>query len=197
MENIYEAPKADLVDAPHSEHGRPFFVTSLRKLILLYMFTMGLYVVYWGYKQWDSQRLAVGEKIYPVLRAVFLIFFTHSLFSLINKRLELQGQPNWRYGSAPTLFVVFAILASVVNYVTRNSQFGGLVALALTVILLVLQLWPLVTMQRQANLASLDTEGARNSSLSGWNWAFIVFGGVFWLMAIAGFILIELGLAEG
>jgi hypothetical protein len=194
MENIYDAPKAELIEQPNSEHGRPFFVTSITKMSLLFMVTLGVYVLYWGYKQWDSQRFSMGKTIYPILRTIFMVFFTHSLFRLITQRLQAMGQPSEQYRWAPTLFVVFTIFSSVLGAAGDRLYGPGFVGLVVMVVLLVVQLLPMVAIQRQANLASLDPTGESNSTLSGWNWLFLVLGVVLWLFVIAGFVLIALGM---
>ena len=56
MENLYRTPQAQLVDAPLAGAEGHFFTTSIRKMSILFIATMGLYILYWGYKQWDSQR---------------------------------------------------------------------------------------------------------------------------------------------
>lgn len=194
MENIYDAPKAELIEQPNSEFGPPFFVTSISKMCVLYMLTASMYLVYWAYKHWDSQRFAMGKKISPVMRSVFMIFFTHSLSKRISQRLQAQGSPHRYSSTAPTLFVVFTLIGTVFSVLGDKAGASPLTVAVLAVVCLILQLLPMVAIQRSANLASEDPTGERNSTLSGWNWLFIVLGVGYWLLMIAGFVLIGLGL---
>mgnify|MGYP006192425237 FL=1 len=68
MDNLYQPPKAELLDT--QSHARSaFFVTSLKKFYLLYFTTFSLYSFYWFYKQWDNQRSAMlPKKIWPAAR---------------------------------------------------------------------------------------------------------------------------------
>ena len=38
-----------------------FYVVSLRKFYLLYIATLGGYVVYWFYRNWKLQKVATGD----------------------------------------------------------------------------------------------------------------------------------------
>lgn len=90
MDNLYQTPSAELII---EERPRDmFFVTSLNKLFTLYFVTLGLYSIYWVYKQWDTQRAAMRPKrISPAARSIFQIFFIHSLCRLIAKQLQAKG----------------------------------------------------------------------------------------------------------
>ena len=193
MDNVYKAPEAELVQLPRSEFGRPFFITSISKLCLLYMFSFGLYALYWGYKQWDSQRFAVGKKIWPIWRTLFLLFYTHSLSRLIAVRLDQQQQPAWRYNGTAICYVVMW-LVSLAAFFYPGGLLPPLAELFVWLALLVGSVLPLVAIQRRANLASLDPQGQSNSSYSAFNWLFMVIGAVIWALAILGYVMLALGL---
>ncbi len=193
MENIYDAPKAELIDKPLTPFGPPFFVTSTRKLCVLYLCTFGYYTLYWNFKQWFSQRHSAGYRVIPALRGVFYVFFLHSLSALMSKRLMAMERPSWRYDSAPTWLVGLVVVGWVLNGLQRYGEWPQLVAMPLIALVMVAKVLPLIGMQRQANLASGDTAGATNDSFSGWNWLFVVPGAVVWVMATAGFVLMALG----
>lgn len=194
MDSLYKAPRATLIEQPASVHGSPFFVTSIPKLCVLFICTFGFYIWYWGFKHWFSQRRCAGEKVLPIARAFFPVLYMHSLFGLINRRLQLQEQPYWRYSGAATGYVVLAVLAGILNLVFRNNLSPPPLVIALAAALLFGKLIPLVAIQRQANLASMDPKGETNSGFCGWNWAFIVMGGGGWLLVIAGYGMLALGL---
>ncbi|GLK89372.1 MFS transporter permease [Pseudomonas turukhanskensis] len=193
MENLYDAPKAELIDKPLAPFGPPFFVTSTRKLCVLYLCTFGYYTLYWSFKQWFSQRRSAGYKVLPAARGLFYIFFVHSLSALISKRLMLMERPSWRYDSAPTWLVGLVVLGWVVNGFERYGAWSQVVAMPLIVLVLVAKVLPLIGMQRQANLASGDPAGQSNDAFSGWNWFFVVPGALIWVMATVGFVLLALG----
>ncbi len=182
MENLYRTPQAQLVDAPLAGAEGHFFTTSIRKMSILFIATMGLYILYWGYKQWDSQRSRMlPKKIMPVWRSIFSIFYMHSLSGLIDEQLRQQGKP--LLGSGPaTLYVVVAVGSAVLGQV--SSRIEELPVL-LDVFLMLLQLCillPMISIQRQANLASQDPQGSSNAQMSGANIGFIVAGVLFWCL---------------
>ncbi|UUY08148.1 MFS transporter permease [Pseudomonas sp. J452] len=191
MDNVYKAPEAALIDPATTAGGTAFFVTSIRKMAILYIATLGMYVLYWGYKQWDSQRHSMPKRIMPVWRSIFIIFFMHSLARRIGERLQAQGQPLGKPSGAATLFVVLVVLGGVLGSVTSRND----VPVILDILALLLQLaslLPMISIQRQANLASGDPEGASNSSMSGSNIAFLILGGLLWLLYLAGLVMIIL-----
>jgi hypothetical protein len=159
----------------------------------LYLFTMGAYVLYWAYRHWDSQRAEINKPIWPVARSILLVFYTHSLCALISRRLEAQQQPAWQYGGAANWFVLLSAISLAV-FVFTNSDSSLLLTLALPLFLLLASLPPMVAIQRQANLASLDPQGKSNSSYSGANIGWILVGVLFWALTALGAVVIGLGL---
>ncbi|PTQ70039.1 hypothetical protein [Pseudomonas sp. GV071] len=193
MENIYNAPKAELVEKLSSEHGAPFFVVSLRKVCLLFLLTFGWYSFYWSFKHWYTQRRSAGEPVTPLWRSIFYLFFTHSLFGLINKRLAARELPYWRYAAAPHVFVGLAVVIWLINLLAYGDERTMVVALLPVMALLIVRVLALMAIQRQANLASGDPSGASNSGLSGWTSVFIVVGAGYWALILLGAISILLG----
>ncbi|HWR95878.1 MAG TPA: hypothetical protein VN248_04015, partial [Arenimonas sp.] len=58
----------------------PFYVVSLQKLVLLQVLTFGFYGILWFY--WHFRRLKeyYRDDSWPVMRSIFAVFFTHTLF---------------------------------------------------------------------------------------------------------------------
>ncbi|HFL7737668.1 TPA: DUF4234 domain-containing protein, partial [Pseudomonas aeruginosa] len=86
MENVYKTPEAPLVET-HGAKRAHFFVTSLGKMSVLFLVTLGLYGVYWMYKHWKAQQPQMERRISPVWRAIFGIFFFHALARRIHQAL--------------------------------------------------------------------------------------------------------------
>lgn len=187
MDNVYKAPEAALIDPATTAGGTAFFVTSIRKMAILYIATLGMYVLYWGYKQWDSQRHSMPKRIMPVWRSIFIVFFMHSLARRIGERLQAQGQPLGKPSGAATLFVVLVVLGGVLGSVTSRNEVPVLIDV-LVLFLQLASLLPMLSIQRQANLASQDPQGRGNSEMSASNIVFIVLGSIIWaiyLLSIA------------
>jgi len=84
--------QSEIQTRPPDENETPFFPVSEGKLITLYILSFGLYGIYWFQQNWKRQQPMMDKKIYPVWRAVFSIFFTHSLF----KRIDQQAVHSYR-----------------------------------------------------------------------------------------------------
>lgn len=86
--NPYAPPTADVTPVPAAavEGERvepPFFATSLIKLSVMSVCTLGLYELYWFYKNWQLIKAREGLDVMPFWRAFFGVFFCYPCFSSI------------------------------------------------------------------------------------------------------------------
>ncbi|MCO1332714.1 hypothetical protein MO867_00045 [Microbulbifer sp. OS29] len=182
--NIYSAPEADLDTTLEGESS--FYVVSPIKFWVMSLGTMGLYSVYWIYRHWAEYRRASGEDMWPVMRAIFSIFFTHSLFSKIQSRLEeTEIDYRWSPGLWATFYVIFTIVGSIVDRVSYYSDEISLVDMV-SILLLLLTVWPLYQGQKAANMASGDVSGQINSRFTPWNFIWLAIGALLWGFVIFG-----------
>ena len=68
------------VVAASSPESAPFFSVSITKLIALSTCTLGLYELFWFYKNWRLVRERESSDILPFWRAFFGLFFCYPLF---------------------------------------------------------------------------------------------------------------------
>lgn len=73
-----------------------FFPVSVRKLVLMSIFTLGLYELYWLFKNWQLIKDRERSGIIPALRAIFGVFFCYGLF----RRIREQQLTLWPQNSA-------------------------------------------------------------------------------------------------
>ncbi len=183
-DNLYAPPEAD-VDVP-VDAETDYYVVSPGKFFLLSFVTMNLYLVYWFYRNWRLVKLRTGESMWPPMRGIFYIFFTHSLFSRVNERIESNGKSfDWQPATIATLVVLLTILANVLDRLAARSigsPTTDLISIALVPVLPLLML----KAQRAINLASDDPDAKTNSSLTVFNWIWIVLGGLAWLLVLFG-----------
>jgi len=168
-----------------------FYVVSKRKLAILFLATSSLYVLYWYYKNWDRYKSRhpeasqFGSMVSPVPRAVFWMFFTHALFRKVKAYGHALPQvAGWRSGWHATIVVALMILANVVDVLIGGTA-GDLVSIASVFVLLP----PFLIAQDKINLSCGDPEGESNDRLSKANWAWVIAGGVLWLILIAAALL--------
>lgn len=186
MDNLYQPPKAELLDE-QSPSRNAFFVTSENKLYLLNFATFGLYSLYWFYKQWDSQRATMLPKhIMPAARSLFQIFYTHSLCRLISEHQQRQGLGSWDYSGSAWLYV---LLLFVSNGLSRVDIQNGALDLLLLLGCVMAPAFPLAQIQRQANQASGDEDGQSNARISGQNLLFIIPCALLWILAVMGIFI--------
>lgn len=185
--NLYAAPDARIEDPQLAQAaGQRYYVVAPRKFLLLYVMTFSAYSLYWAYRQWSRERRATGDKLWPVARSIFQLFFTHALFQRINTTLARTGiAPRWGPATAASVYVVFLLAGGVADRIAR-WQPDSPWPLALSFASLLPCAWALLQGQNAANVASDDPTGASNARLSLANWAWLALGAVGWLMVLGG-----------
>ena len=192
-----------------TNQGPPFFPVSEGKLLTLYLLSFGLYGIYWFYKNWQLQQASMDKKIYPLLRAIFSIFFTHSLFKRINQQAsELEKEHRFNANLMATLYVVTIVLSHLIDRLsiagdgdTADSRavlyetMSGNTLIIISVGIFLLSAFPLVQVQATANRINDDMLGYLNHRYSVWNYILIAAGIFFWTMLGLGILGKSMGLA--
>jgi hypothetical protein len=175
--------------------GAPtFYVVSRKKLAILYLATLGLYGVYWFYKNWSnykncsSDRFNVDRSIWPVARGLFSIFFTHALF----REIKAYGRgkaalADWNNESLATQFVLFTIAGNVLDRLSARSIGSPYTDIASLLIMAPL-VGLLLSAQHMINVGCGDPDGESNSRLTNANYVWIAIGLIFWIYFIRGMI---------
>ena len=183
-ESIYATPEAD-VTAPTTDEPR-YYVVSPTKFMLLSVLTLTLYFVYWFYRNWKLIKDADNDDTWPPLRGFFYIFFTHSLFSDVQRNLDAEGRS---FGWNPmVLATVFVVLTVALNIGDRVLPLETMPVLAMslpfvgTFVVSVL----LLQAQKAINFAANDVGGSANARLTAVNWVWMLLGGAIWLLALIG-----------
>lgn len=188
-DNPYSPPESN-IETIDDEEGCRFYVVSITKFTVLYFMTLGLYTIYWFYKNWKLHKDLTGSKIWPVARAIFNIFFAHKLFnevqtSLVNKGKEFSWSPN----SLATGYVVLTLAVHVSDRLSSND-IGNPVTGVLGVLLLPAIYFTLKKPQMAINLSQGDPDGELNSTFTVGNYLWIILGLLGWLMVLLGFLVI-------
>jgi len=182
-ENPYAAPQAELLDKRPAHEGGPeeLYVVSKKKLILLFLSTFSLYLIYWYYKNFSNLKKAFGESSWPVLRAIFGVFFTHVLYARIDEIAKARGVEHpWAAMWLATLLVALIIADAI------GSSFETTWGILLGFVLLPIYLYPLLKAQTVINLSQNDPAAKRNSKFTWANYAWILAGlFIFWPFIIA------------
>lgn len=171
-DNIYAPPASGLQEPVPDAGNLEFYVVSKLKFSLLYFLTFGIYSLYWHYKNWTQYRRKHNESCFPVMRAIFSIFFTHTLFSEIRYRLKVNHpQVSWSSGIWATM-VVIVVIAERVSEKLPSELLSAILPLACYIAHGLL----LLKVQAMINLACDDVDGVSNSrfSLLNYLWAGLI-----------------------
>ncbi len=191
--DIYRAPEAELQTATEMTK-QEFYVVSKTKFVVLFFVTVGIYSIYWFYCHWKQHKRASGESMLPVMRAIFSIFFTHSLFYTIQSRIEESGEDHkWHPSILATIYVLVSVVGGTCDVV--SGAFPELPILGLVNFsTLPLVGWVLYEAQKAANIACGDAEAKSNAEFTLANYIWILLGVFVWALTLLGIYEIIFGL---
>jgi len=149
-----------------------FFVPSTLKFAVMAVFSLGVYPVYWFYRNWIALKARTNADLSPTWRAIFAPFWAYDFF----RRSEDAGMANGLDGDLPVwpLALSFALM-----------QLAQLVS-AWGLILYLLSFLPLLPVNRYLGAinSSLNPNFRPDGRFSFWNWATMLA-----VAAICGFVV--------
>jgi hypothetical protein len=186
--NPYAAP-AHFGAVAIAEEARPFYVVASRKFLALYLGTGGMYGIYWSYRHWANFKRHTHGTQWPVARAIFSIFFIHSLLAEIDQRLRRQSIGwHWNHGSLANGIVTVLLVAGVSNRMA-GREFGSPLTDWIAVATIPLLAWLKWKVQRAANAACADPAGDSNREFTAANILWLVLGAIFWCLMALGLMI--------
>jgi len=139
-----------------------FFQTSAKKAGILMFFTLGLYSLYWFYKHWIMIRVSTGEKVTPILRAIFQIFFVFSLFGRIEIQASQKGYAGFKNdGVLATLYIALVIADRGTDRIPLNSVPESTAYLVASLAVSAAIAWIIYSAQKAANYSNAKTLGEK------------------------------------
>jgi hypothetical protein len=91
--NPIEPEKIEIEVARGGADSLPFYCVSPAKLSILSFATIGLYELYWFYRNWALIRARSGRDISPFWRGVFAIFYCHALATTVDSAAKSVNVP--------------------------------------------------------------------------------------------------------
>jgi len=88
------------------------FNASPLKVALLSVCTLGLFHIYWFYRNWSCVQKKTGEKFSPGARALFYVFFCYGLFKRIINTAKSNGYTG---NDSPGTFAAILIILSLMG----------------------------------------------------------------------------------
>ncbi|QNA88142.1 hypothetical protein G4G28_05900 [Massilia sp. Dwa41.01b] len=174
-----------------------FYIVSRRKMAILYLATLGMYGIYWYYKNWACYNkhcpdaAQAGNGVWPIPRAIFSVFFTHDLFEKIKhhgRRSPLVAA--WEHRSQATMLVILTLACNLLDRLSMR-EIGSPTTDILALLILLPILYTKLQAQEMINASCGDPTGETNASFSGANYAWTIIGSLWW-----GLILIGMRLPE-
>lgn len=178
------------LDNTQSKTTNEFYVVSIKKFCLLFFSTLGLYSIYWFYKNWLSQKQANMADCWPAPRGLFYIFFVHSLFRNIDKQLTPERSRYNNDLSSTATLVVVATLGARISSNLSDKSIGSPITDVLCIALTAAVGLLLLKAQKSINLACNDPEGLSNNNLTWLNILWITVGSVLTLFVLIGLAMI-------
>jgi hypothetical protein len=169
-----------------------FYIVSPEKFLLLFIGTMGIYSIYWFYKHWSQYNKSTQERLWPIMRALFSIFFVHSLFENFEHRYKLQtGKYPVSINYLATIIVVITIVATVAD-ILANLKIGTPYTEYFSFLYIAIICWATYKAQVFANKSGPDVNGQSNNKLTFLNYFWLLLGLIFWLLFLLGLLVIIL-----
>ncbi|QWT47082.1 hypothetical protein [Azospira inquinata] len=139
--------------------------------------TLGIYELYWFYKNWVLIKARSNKRIMPFLRALFAPLWAYSCFKYIKLAANEKGVP------APSLIGILAVFYFILQSLWRLPNPYWLASM--------LSFVPLIPMNAAALEINKKIEaiGSENSKITLWNWVALVGGGALLVFAIIGSFL--------
>lgn len=187
--NLYAPPQAQIAETSLAADRTPFYVVSPTKVVLLMMATFGLYALYWFWRHWKLHKIEHKLDLWPVPRAIFSIFFAHSLNQEIDHRLQRSGARHvWSPNGWATLFVAAAILGRILGRMPE-TLLSTEANIGLMLLTLVGTSSALAQAQRAANIACGDPLAVANRRFTAANYVWLILGALLWALILLGLML--------
>ena len=160
------------------DDDQALFAPPAVKLIVMSVSTLGLYVLYWFYRNWAAINRINQEDTWPFWRAVFAPLWSYSCFKAMAGIAEGRRRT---LGFSPALLAIAFFLLNLSGRVPTPYWVFYL--------LLFVPLLPVNSIARAYNQAErIGDQAAEGYSL--WNWLAIVLGGGFVMLAFLGLLLL-------
>lgn len=164
------------VSFPQTTHPT-YFAVSLTKLLVMSLFTFGLYQIYWFYKNWQTIKQLEHSNILPAARALFIVFFCYNLFERIKNAAIASGiKDTPPVGRLAAGWIILSLLYKLPDPYWFVTYFNALMLL------------PIQQMVNQMN-AIKHPELDKNEGFTTSNIVTIVLGTLCMLLVIVGFVV--------
>ena len=158
----------------------PFFSVSIKKLIIMSVFTSGIYDIYWSYKHWRCMKEyaqkqhqdlnRINGKIYPRLFSIFSPITIIGLTRRINKQARQLAKQTFL--SPLWAFLIHTVLLYVLVFrfieIEQEYPLPTFYVVQFILFILTLRISPLLLLQITVNQVNseIDSEIPKNRNFS-------------------------------
>lgn len=174
----------------------PFLAISPKKLAILVFFSFGLYGIYWFYTNWVRQKNYTGTAISQFWRTVFSAIYISNLLTRVKREL-LKREIASRYSPALWTTVYFAVvMLSVGMNIVPVQQDGSELVYGFPMQLVIMTMYCSVFYFTQKAMQSVNSKitSKLDEKYNLGDWAYIVIGGLMWLLMLFVEIMVVFGL---
>ncbi|WP_413699302.1 hypothetical protein ACLKMH_17645 [Psychromonas sp. KJ10-10] len=150
----------------------------------MFLGTMGVYGLYWFYKNWANYKIASGDNIWPAVRAFFSIFFGPILFKNIASKHIIQSEELTKTVNMIGTVYVFAYVASKAGDRLAAMNIGSPFTIFMSFMLMPVMCWCLYQAQLIVNRVCNDANGESNDKLTLHNYLWLALGLCYWVFEI-------------
>lgn len=193
--NVYSAPKAELIDSSNAGDFGKHYVLPLSKLWIFSILSFGIFLIPWNYIHWRQIKLNEGSKIWPTPRALLSLFFVNSLFTKFElSKIKAGADHKWSPGSNASIYILCYLL---LNFLDQIYAAVGLSLAGASYWLLFLSssIIPVVNIsnaQRVANISANSPNGESNRQWTAGNYIWSAICVIFWILLFSVFVYSEI-----
>lgn len=155
-------------------HVEDQYVLSTWKFLFLSIISLGLYPIWWMYKEWKFFKQKDGLDIWPAMRALFSILFIFSLIHSINNYALEKNNSKYISNTYGIVFIILTLTGRLPEPYFLISIF------------LCLPLIPILALINQIKTEDEQINVLENKRFNGKQIVLIILGTIFWILLIIG-----------
>jgi hypothetical protein len=129
-----------------------FLYIPISRLVWASLLSFGIYTIYWFVNNWEAIQKVTGEKIKPLWRAIFSIFYSYRPFTLALKQAKDLGyEDGYNVNFMNGFYFVAVIINRVVSKIPDTSATFDLLWIIGGTLLVI---YPLIQVQTVINWSS-------------------------------------------
>lgn len=126
--------------ANNSDNNPIYYNVSIERFLFMIFISLGLFIIYWSYKNWKSIKETNSIEISPILRGIFSAYYIYPLLVNIqsNNKLSIDKKDNLSPGKLYLGMIVTNLLGRSFNVIDNDyGQVLGIIVIMLSFLFLI------------------------------------------------------------